>query len=83
MANRQTIAASLQRIKDEDVRAQLEAMLEDPRLITQTSYSANADKYPDHRIPFIEKHINYLVSHPKVDTRQYLANLRLMIKRLG
>jgi hypothetical protein len=65
-----------------EVREKLEAMELNPLLNTRTtSYSANAKLYPDGQMPFVEKHLTYLLNHPKLDPQQYLANLRLMLKR--
>jgi hypothetical protein len=47
---------------------------------TESSYSANSELYPDNRIPFVNKHMAYLRSHPATDPEQYLANLRLMTR---
>jgi hypothetical protein len=45
---------------------------------TSSSYSANTELYPDHQIPFVDKHMCYLRDHPETNPTQYLANLRLM-----
>ncbi len=47
---------------------------------TESSYSANGEKHPDHLISFVEKHMNYLIMHPNLDAHQYLANLRLITR---
>lgn len=47
---------------------------------TGPSYSADAVRYPDNLIPFVDKHMNYLRVHPKLDPHQYLANIRLMTR---
>ena len=78
----QTRAITIKRIADANVREKLAAMEMDPRLhISPPSFSANAELYPDGNIPFVEKHIAYLMDHPKVDPDQYLSNLRLMLKK--
>lgn len=59
---------------------QLHAMAADDKYKTDASYSANGMAYSDHVIPFVDKHMQYLVVHPSVDPHQYLANLRLMTK---
>jgi hypothetical protein len=48
---------------------------------TESSYSADGQAYPDHSIPFVDKHKAYLVAHPSLDPQTYLANLRLMTKQ--
>jgi len=80
MLNQYTRSAITQRLLDGEVREKLRLMERDPVLNTTTSYSANAILYPDHEMPFVDKHIAYLMNHPKVDCVQYLANLRLMLK---
>jgi len=45
---------------------------------TDSSYSANSLQYADNLIPFVDKHMNYLNSHPKVEADQYIANIKLM-----
>jgi hypothetical protein len=47
---------------------------------TEPSYSANSELYPNNRIPFVDKHMEYIRSHPKTDPQHYLANLRLMMR---
>lgn len=64
----------------EDVKLILVAMQTDERYNTDSSYSANIDKYPDHIRSFVEKHMEYLHTHPSVDPIQYLANLRLITR---
>jgi len=81
MLGQYTRQAIEQRLKDGEVREKLQEMERNPLLNTRTSsYSANASLYPDGQIPFVEKHIAYLMDHPKVDHAQYLSNLRLMLK---
>jgi len=81
MLNQHAKAVTAQRLLDENVRERLQAMEADPLFNTPSSYSANGELYPDHQIPFVEKHLDYLMNHPKLDSRQYLANLRLMVKK--
>lgn len=52
----------------------------DIRFQTDSSYSANGDKYPDKLIPFVDKHMKYLSEHQSVNLEHYLANLRLMTR---
>lgn len=47
---------------------------------TKAGYNANNELYPDNLMPFVEKHMQYLSSHPSVNPTYYLANLRLMTK---
>lgn len=71
----------MQRLQLDHVREKLQAMKDDPNYYTTTSYSANGQLYPDHRMPFVDKHIAYLLNHPQLDSRYYLSNLRLMLKK--
>lgn len=63
------------------IEQSLRRMAADEAYSTLASYSANGDTHPDHVMPFVEKHMTYLSSHPSVDPTQYLANLRLMTKK--
>lgn len=47
---------------------------------TESSFSANNEQYPDNLIPFVDKHMNYLRTHPAVNPQHYLSNLRLMTR---
>jgi hypothetical protein len=58
----------------------LKTMAQDTAFNTESSYSANSDLYPDNLIPFVNKHINYIRSHPATDPQHYLSNLRLMTR---
>lgn len=62
------------------VMATLRQMSEDSAYNTVSTYSANSTEYPDNRMPFMDKHVNYLLAHPKLDARMYVANLRLMTR---
>ena len=62
------------------IKEELLAMLRNNGYTTESSYSTNGDLYPDNQIPFIEKHMHYLTSHPSVDPSHYLANLRLITR---
>ena len=80
--NHQTRSSLMKRLEETNVRAKLLAMEKDPLLnTTHMSFSANTELYPDGQMPFVEKHITYLMGHPKLDPEQYLANLRLMLKQ--
>ena len=58
----------------------LEHMVEDNTYCTDPSYSANSDLYPDHSIPFVDKHMHYMRTHPATDRQYYIANLRLITR---
>lgn len=61
----------------------LEMMILDDSYNTEPSYSADTESYPDNLMPFMDKHVNYLYSHPMIDPQLYLSNLRLMSRITG
>jgi len=67
-------------LEEAEIREALQLMEDDSSFNTGSSYSANGTLYEDHQIPFAEKHMAYLKSHPKLNPEHYLANLRLMMK---
>lgn len=62
------------------IQKELRAMAADATYNTGSSYSTDSDAYSDHLIPFVDKHMRYLMVHPSVDPAHYLANLRLMTR---
>ncbi len=58
----------------------LRSMVLDKMYMTEPTFSANTEKYSDNRIPFIDKHLEYLKNHPSTNTDHYLSNLKLMTK---
>jgi hypothetical protein len=64
----------------EQFKLSLLTMSNDTTYNTRASYSANFELYPDHLIPFVDKHVQYLRTHPATDPYSYLSNLRLMTR---
>ena len=64
-----------------EIERLLRSMDEDTNYNTEPSYSANTAQHPDNLIPFVEKQMNYLLSHPTIDPRHYISNLRLMTRK--
>lgn len=62
------------------IREELRQMMPGDTHNTLASYTPDGENYPDNSIPFIDKHMRYLNSNPKVDPTIYLANLRLMTR---
>lgn len=62
------------------VKECLVRMTNDPLFSTKASYSANRERYPNNLIPFVDKHMNYLTTHPGTDPQHYMANLRLITR---
>jgi len=63
-----------------EVVRELKTMTTDDAYNTKPSFSVKSELYPDNLIPFVDKHMDYLRSHPAMDPRQYLSNLRLMTR---
>lgn len=63
-----------------DVKKQLKQMAASDQFSTVSTYTSNSTIYPDNLIPFVDKHINYLIGHPSLDANQYLANIKLMTR---
>jgi hypothetical protein len=80
MHNKHARATVTQRLIEEGVREKLERMAADATLNTPSSYSPNAESHPDNQISFVDRHIEYLLNHPKLDSEHYLANLRMKIR---
>lgn len=79
--NHRTRAEIIQTLEDGNVRQKLMDMERNPLLNTNiSSYTANTKLYPDSQVPFVEKHIAYLMEHPGLNPEQYLSNLRLRLK---
>lgn len=60
-----------------DTKKLLESMIESNEYNTDPTYTVNV-QYPDHYLPFIDKHMSFLANHPNVEIRDYLSSLRLM-----
>jgi hypothetical protein len=64
------------------IRLRLEEMIQDGNYITApSSYTADVAAYPDHQIPFIDKHLHYLNTHQAVNAEHYMSNLRLLLRK--
>jgi hypothetical protein len=72
-----------QRLEDMGAEQKLRSMTLDPVFNTTASYTANSTLYPDNLIPFVDKHMEYLLQHPSVDVDQYVRNLRLSHRKRG
>ncbi|GAC1387510.1 MAG: hypothetical protein NVS1B7_0800 [Candidatus Saccharimonadales bacterium] len=63
-----------------EVKDALLTMVADNLYFTDSSYSANSIQHPDHLVNFVDKHMNYLNTHPSIDPEHYVSNLRLITK---
>jgi hypothetical protein len=68
-------------MQQEEIVTRLEAMLADPALITVSGFRADAKQWPNNSIPFVENHVDYLITHRNVNPSHYLTNLRLQLRR--
>lgn len=62
------------------IRQKLLRMTEDAAYNTSPVYSANGLLYSDNLMPFVDKHMNYLISHPMLDPDMYIANVKLLTR---
>ncbi len=67
-------------LEGKDARIRLKQIVDCKMHNTAPSYSANTLQYPDNLIPFIDKHMNYLIKHPLLEYGKYIANIKLMTK---
>ena len=67
-------------LEGETITDMLHAMEADVSYNTENSYAANGIKFPGNTMTFFEKHRDYILSHPTMDARSYLSNLRLKTK---
>ncbi len=68
-------------MSDEEIMSALRGMEHDPALITESAYRANTQKWPGNRISFVDCHMMYLKTHPGINPKHYLANLRLQLRK--
>jgi hypothetical protein len=45
------------------------------------SYSPNTEVYGDNLIPFVDKHMAYIRSHPALNAMQYISNLKIVSRK--
>lgn len=63
--------------EEQEVREALRQMVLNTSYNTSPGFTANSIVYPDGLMPFVDKHMQYLDTYPKLDAHTYLANLRL------
>lgn len=83
MAAPKALADFLNSERGAEARQSLMVLSDDPKYNTPATYTSQQSKYPDNRLPFVDKHMQYLGMHPQVDARNYIANLRLMTRSRG
>lgn len=58
----------------------LHAMCNKANYNTPSSYCSNSEAYPENQRSFVDKHMDYLSTHPDVNPNHYISNLRLMTR---
>ncbi len=66
--------------EEREIREGLQQMACNGSYNTPSSYTPSSLTYPDGLISFVDRHMRYLKTHPQVDVRMYIANLRLMTR---
>lgn len=80
MASPKTRKNFLDTEEGKDIKVKLQMMTTEGLYNTAPSYNNNTVLYPDNLIPFVDKHIAYLVNHPMVEPSKYLANVRIITR---
>jgi hypothetical protein len=80
MAMQKTRKGFIDTQEGRDAKQMLQSMVGDSAYNTSSSYSTNSLLYPDNLIPFVDKHMNYLINHPSLEAGKYLANIKLITK---
>lgn len=62
----------------QEIRQVFQSMTLSDAYNTAPSYSTDTILYPNNLIPFTDKHMNYLNTHPKLEAKQYIVNIKLM-----
>lgn len=62
-----------------DIREELIRMEADPEFITPITFTTMT---VDNKLQFVDKHMSYLSKNTKIDPFQYVANLKLMTRRV-
>lgn len=63
--------------EEQEIKGALSQMVLSGSYNTTPGFTANSIVYPDGLMPFVDKHMRYLDTYPKLDARTYIANLRL------
>lgn len=80
MATQKTRKGYFDTDEGKEIKHKLQQMSIDDQYNTVSSYSANTLLYPDSLMPFLDKHMSYLMSHPAVEATKYVANIKLLTR---
>lgn len=62
------------------IRRTLREMAVNSSYNTASTYTPNTLKYPTNIISFVDRHIDYLSTHPNLEASKYIANIKLMTR---
>lgn len=79
MATLKKRVAFFDSVEGEEIELSLQLMVKDAAFNTKPSYSTNGI-YANNLMPFVDKHMHYLNSHPAINPQHYISNLRLMVR---
>ncbi len=68
-------------VREDEIVAALGILEANASYLTNPIYQGNVEKWPNHQIPFIDYHINYLKRQPTLNPYHYISNLKLMLKK--
>lgn len=80
MASVKTRSGFVDTDEGQEMKRELQRMMTDSAYNTKPSYSGNQLLYPDNQMPFVDKHMNYIMGHPMLEPSQYLANVKLLTR---
>lgn len=63
------------------IKALLELIDSSDDYNSPASYSPNTEMYEDNLIPFVDKHMAYIRSHPSLNAMQYVSNLKIVSRK--
>jgi hypothetical protein len=69
------------RLSEDEMREILYGMEQNKDMVTVSAFRANSELWPDNRISFTDAHLAYIKSHPDLDPKHYLSNLRLRLTK--
>ncbi len=68
-------------VREDEIVAALGLLESSSHYLTEPIYQGNADKWPDHQIPFVDYHLNYLKRQPTLNPYHYISNLKLALRK--
>lgn len=68
-------------VSEDEITTALRSLQRSSLYLTEPTYRGNAEKWPNNQMSFIDFHLSYLKIHPTLDPRQYISNLKLILKK--